>query len=207
MTTRRRFAIAGASLLAFPTLLGAQRRLWRIGYHSAGSAQSNAGWLDAFRAGMSELGWSEARHYVVDARYADGREEVLARLARELVATEPDVLLTTAGMSIQLLSELTKTIPIVFTIATDPVAEGFAVSLQRPGGNLTGLTTLTRDLAAKRLQLIRDAFPDISHLVLLFQSNDANSAMPAKDYEAAAAKLKIRLTRIDVQRPRILSPP
>jgi putative ABC transport system substrate-binding protein len=79
---------------AWPLFAHAQRRLWRIGYHSAGSAQSNAGWLDAFRQGMSELGWSEARDYVIDARYADGITEAVPRLARELVATQPDVLLT-----------------------------------------------------------------------------------------------------------------
>ena len=93
-TTRRRFVMAGASLIALPRVVRAQRRLWRIGYHTNGSAESNAGWLDAFRKGMSGLGWSEARDYVVDARFANGNAAATARLAGELVATQPDVILT-----------------------------------------------------------------------------------------------------------------
>ena len=189
-----------------PAGAAAQRRLWRIGYHSGGSAQSNAGWLDAFRQGMSDLGWSEARHYVIDARYADGNPEAMARLARELVSTQPDILLTTASVSIKLLADATKTIPIVFTIATDPVAEGFVANFHRPGGNLTGLTTLTADVSAKRLQLLKDAFPAISHVVLFFQGNDGNSAIPVKEYEAAAARLKLRLTTLDLRQPNDIEP-
>src|SRR5258708_165663 len=197
MLARRKLLSAfGIAALAVYLPALAQRRLWRIGYHSGGSAQPNAGWLDAFRQGMSELGWSEARHYVIDARYADGIVEALPRLAKELVATQPDLLLTTAGPSVKLLSQSTSTIPIVFTIAADPVAEGLVASLQRPGGNLTGLTTLTRDLAAKRLELLKDAFPSISHVALLFQGNDTNSLVQVKEYEAAAAGLKIRLSPI-----------
>jgi putative ABC transport system substrate-binding protein len=134
--------VLGAGLVSlasicFHPLARAQRRLWRIGYHSSASAQSNPGWLDAFRKGMAELGWSEAQHYVIDARYADGVPEAVPRLAAELVATQPDVLLTTAGISIKVLAQATSTIPIVFTIAADPVAEGFASNLQRPGRNLS----------------------------------------------------------------------
>lgn len=196
-----RICLASAAALCLPRLAQAQRRLWRIGYNSGGSAQSNPGWLDAFRQGMSELGWSEARHYVIDARYADGIADAFPRLARDLVATQPDVLLTTTGPAVKLLAQSTSTIPIVFTIAADPVAEGFVASLQRPGGNLTGLTTLTRDIAAKRLQLLKDAFPAISHVALFFQGNDSNSVVTVKEYEAAAPGLKLRITPLDVQRP------
>jgi putative ABC transport system substrate-binding protein len=201
-----RIGLVSAAAACLPTSAMAQRRLWRIGYHSAGSAQSNAGWLDAFRSGMAELGWSEARDYVIDARYADGITEAVPRLARELVATQPDVLLTTAGPTIKLLAQLTKTIPIVFTIAADPVSEGFVPSLQRPTANLTGLTTLTADLGAKRLQLLKDAFPSVSHVVLLFQGNDTNSAIQVKQYEGAAKELKMRLTQIDLREPEDIEP-
>ena len=94
MTTRRGFLTAGAALALLPPSAYTQRRLWRIGYLSGGSAESNAGWLDAFRKGMVDLGWSEAREYVIDARYADGNAAAMARLAAELVATQPDVILT-----------------------------------------------------------------------------------------------------------------
>jgi putative tryptophan/tyrosine transport system substrate-binding protein len=201
----RRRAFLGL-VAALPVIARAQRRLWRIGYHSAGSAKSNAGWLDAFRKGMAELGWSETRHYVLDSRYADGDVAAIPRLAGELVATEPDVLLTTGSNSIMALAQLTKTIPIVFTIAADPVAEGFVPSLQRPGGNLTGVTTQSGEVAAKRLQLLTESFPAVSHVVLLFQGNDTLSTIQVKQYEAAAEGLKIRITPIDVRQPEEIEP-
>jgi len=145
MTTRREFLTAGAALALLPPSAYTQRRLWRIGYLSGGSAESNAGWLDAFRKGMVDLGWSEAREYVIDARYADGNAAAMARLAAELVATQPDVILTVVDTPD--LGRLTRTIPIVFTLAADPVGNGYAKSLQRPGANATGLSSLTADLS------------------------------------------------------------
>jgi putative tryptophan/tyrosine transport system substrate-binding protein len=200
---RRAFLALGAVL---PIIARAQRRLWRIGYHSSAGAQSNPGWLDAFRKGMSDLGWSEVQHYVIDARFADGVPEAIPRLAADLVATQPDVLLTTAGISIKVLAQATKTIPIVFTIAGDPVAEGFAASLQRPGGNLTGLTSLTRDLAAKRLQLLKDAFPTVSHVALLFVGGDSNSEIQVKEYQEAAPRLNVRVSPIELRKPADIEP-
>jgi putative tryptophan/tyrosine transport system substrate-binding protein len=194
-------AIVAACAATHVPYARAQRRLWRIGYHSAASAQSNPGWLDAFRRGMSELGWSEPRHYVIDARFADGVPDAVSRLAAELVATQPDVLLTTAGTSIKALAETTRTVPIVFTIAADPVAEGFAKSLQRPGTNLTGLTTLTRDVAAKRLQLLKDAFPGVSHVALLYQIGDSNSEIQVKEYEEAGSRLNVRISPLELRKP------
>jgi putative ABC transport system substrate-binding protein len=199
MITRRLFCVFSAGLFAFAA--HAQRRLWRIGYHSGGSAESNAGWLDAFRASMVELGRQEARDYVIDARFADGNADAIPRLAAELVATRPDVILTTAESSILALARRTKEIPIVFTIAADPVGNGYAASLQRPGGNLTGLTTLTPDLAAKRLQLLRELLPQMSHVIALFEPTDAAGVSQLRELRAAAARLSVRLSVIEVRRP------
>jgi putative tryptophan/tyrosine transport system substrate-binding protein len=198
--------VAGIATACLPAPTKAQRRLWRIGYHSAGSAQSNAGWLDAFRQGMADLGWSEARHYVIDARYADGVSAAVPRLAKELVATQPDVLLTTAEASIQALGESTQTIPIVFTIAGDPVGQGYARTLQRPGGNLTGLTVLSPDLAAKRIELLKETHPALAHLVVLFQGNDGASVAQLKGYAEAAARLTIRVSHVDLRQPADIEP-
>jgi putative ABC transport system substrate-binding protein len=200
MTTRRLFLLAGASLGAFPRSLRAQRRLWRIGYHSGGSAESNAGWLDAFRKGMDGLGRSEARDYVIDARFADGDPAATQRLAAELVATQPDVILTTAEGSILALARFTKTVPIVFALGADPVANGYAASLQRPGGNLTGIAALTTDLSAKRLQLLNEAFPNLSHAVVLFEPTDPAAVSQMKGYRAAFEQSKMRFTEIELKR-------
>src|SRR5204863_1325921 len=169
-----------------------------IGYHSAGSAESNFGWLDAFRKGMAELGWSEAKHYVIDARYADGDVPAMVRNATELVATQPDIIVTVTDEPT--LGRLTKTTPIVFALAGDPVASGYAASLQRPGGNATGLSALTPDLAAKRLQLLKDALPQMSHVAVLFQATDTVAVSQAKGYQAVADRLKVRLSLIEMNR-------
>jgi putative ABC transport system substrate-binding protein len=201
---RRRFLGIGLASAAAACLTGranAQRRLWRIAYLSGTTSQSNPGWLDAFRKGMAEHGWSEARHYVIDARFAEGVAEALPRMAADLISTQPDVLLTPAGTTIKLLADGTKTIPIVFTIAADPVAEGFVKSLQRPGGNLTGLTSLSRDVAAKRLQLLKEAFPTISHVALFFQGGDSNSEIQVQEYRAAAPRLNVRISTFELRKP------
>jgi putative tryptophan/tyrosine transport system substrate-binding protein len=193
-----RAAIVGAVFLV-PMLSRAQRRLWRIGYHSGGSADSNAGWLDAFRKGMSQLGWSEARNYVIDARYADGNQAAVKRHASDLVATEPDVILTTAEGSILALAAATKTIPIVFALAADPVGNRYVGSLRHPGGNLTGLTALTAELAGKRLELLREAFPKTSHVLVLFEPDDPAAVSQMRGLEPTAAQLRIRLTIREVR--------
>ena len=191
--------VVGLASACLPALVQAQRRLWRIGYHSGGSADSNASWLDAFRKGMAELGWSEARDYVIDARYADGNQASMQRLAEELVATQPDVILTTAEGSISRLARSTKTIPIVFAIGADPVGNGYAANLQRPGGNLTGLTALTADLAAKRLQLLKEAFPQTSQVAVLFEPTDPAGVSQVKGLQASAAQLKVGLRLIEIR--------
>jgi len=194
-------AVAGAASVCLSAPAWAQRRLWRIGYHSGGSADSNAGWLDSFRKGMADLGWSEARDYVIDARYADGNQAAIKRLASELVATQPDVILTTAEASIIALAGVTKTIPIVFALAADPIGNRYVASLQRPGGNLTGLTALTADLAGKRLELLKEAFPQTTHALVLFEPADPAAVSQVRGLETAAARLKIRLALHEVRQP------
>ena len=196
-----RAGIVGVAVACLPKLAMAQRRLWRIGYHSGGSADSNAGWLDSFRKGMAELGWSEARDYVIDARYADGNQAAIKRPASELVATQPDVILTTAEGSIIALAGVTKTIPIVFALAADPIGNRYVASLQRPGGNLTGLTALTADLAGKRVELLKEAFPLTTHALVLFEPADPAAVSQVRGLETAAARLKIRLTLHEVRQP------
>jgi len=187
-----------------PALAQSERRVRRIRYLSAGGLQNNAAWLAAFRQGMAELRWVEGRDYVIDARYANGVARALPGLAAELVATQPDLLLATADDSVRQLAQRTKTIPIVFAIAQDPVGSGLAASLQRPGGNATGLTNLNRDLGAKRLQLLKEAFPRVAHVVLLFEPNVGLS--PVKEIKEAAARLKIRVTPIELRQSADIEP-
>ena len=161
MNHRRKLLFAlGAGALASGLQARAQpaAKLRRIGYLSLSNAQTAAGWLAGFRAGMLELGWVEGRDYVIDARYADGVAQVAPGLAAELVETGPDLLLANGDAGVRLLAQRTKTIPIVFAVAQDPIGTGIATSLKRPGGNVTGLSNLTSELSAKRLQLLKEAF-------------------------------------------------
>ena len=144
---RRNLLIAAAALVAHspPTLAQTERRVRRIGYLSLGGVQASAAWLAAFRTGMLELRWVEGRDYVIDARYANGVAQDFPDLAAELVATRPDLLLTTGDGPVRFFAQRTKTIPIVFAISQDPVGNGLAGSLRRPGGNATGLTSVGAD--------------------------------------------------------------
>jgi putative tryptophan/tyrosine transport system substrate-binding protein len=206
---RRQFLIALGAVglsVSLPALAQSERRTRRIGFYTLGSAQSSASYLPAFRQGMAELRWVEGRDYVIDARYANGVVQAAPGLVAELLATTPDLLLTPADESARLLAQKTKTIPIVFAIAQDAVGNGLAASLQRPGGNTTGLTTLARDLSAKRLQLLKEAFPRVSHVVLLIDPNDIGSLSQVKETKQAAALLGMRITPIELKQPADIEP-
>jgi putative ABC transport system substrate-binding protein len=199
---RRQFLLAlaaGSLSVSLSALAQQDKRVRRIGYFSGSNAQGNAAWLAAFREGMAELRWVEGRDYVIDARYGNGVAQALPGLAAELVASHPDLLLTSADTVTGLLAQSTKTIPIVFAIIQDPVETGVAVSLQRPGGNATGLTSLARDLSAKRLQLLKEAFPRVTHVVLLFEPAVIGILSQIKETEEAAARLGMHITPIELR--------
>jgi putative ABC transport system substrate-binding protein len=208
MQRRRMLTLAAAGLaaLSLPALAQQEKRVRRIGFFTLGSAKSSASYLPAFRDGMAELRWVEGRDYVIDARYANGVVQAGPGVAAALLATQPDLLLTTADESARLLAQATKTIPIVFAIAQDSVGNGLAASLQRPGGNTTGLTTLARDLSAKRMQLLKEAFPRVAHVVLLFDPNDVGSFSQVKETGEAAALLGMRITPIELRQSADIEP-
>lgn len=168
------------ALLAAPWNALAQTSMRRIGYLGLASAQADAGFLDAFRAGMGALRWVEGRDYRIDARFANGVIQAGAGLADELVSSAPDLLLFPAEGSGRLLVQRTKTIPIVFAFASDPVGSGFAASLRQPGGNATGLTSMAAELWPKRMQLLKEAFPAGVHIGMLFAPGVEISLVQAK---------------------------
>jgi len=205
---RREFLIASIGLAGLPFSARAQtqRRLQRIGYLSQASAQVNADRLAAVRAGMLELRWIEGRDYSIDARYANGVMHSLPGIAAELVATRPDLLLVPSDEDVRLLAQSTRTIPIVFVITQDPVGNGLAESLRRPGRNATGLTTLSTETSAKRLQLLKEAFPQVTHVVLLFEPDNVGSVSQSKEIGEVAPRLKVRITQIELRQPSDIEP-
>jgi len=209
MNTRRELLVVlAAGVLAVPLAAFAQqeKRVRRIGYFSGASAQANAARLAAFRLGMAALLWVEKRDYVIEARYGNGVAKAYEGLVAELVATKPDLLLTGGDETVRLLAQRTKTIPIVFTLAQDPLGNRVVASLQRPGGNATGLTNLGRDLGAKRLQLLKEAFPHVAHVAVLFEAANVSNLTQSQEVEGAAVDLKIRVTPIELRQAADIEP-
>jgi putative ABC transport system substrate-binding protein len=194
-------SLGALGLSAAASALAQQKgKLKRIGLHSSSRSQALPGSVEAFRGGMTALGWVDGRDYFIDARYADSLPEAIERNATDLVNSRPDVLLAVGDLSTSAFSRRTKSIPIVFVISTDPIGMGFAASLRRPGGNMTGLTFLVSDLAAKRLELLREVAPRVAHVGVLFDPTDAQSASQVKSFEEAAQRLKMRVAPIEVRR-------
>jgi putative tryptophan/tyrosine transport system substrate-binding protein len=200
--TRKIIGLAlGAVLLALCSFAQAQQagKVPQIGYLiPSGDPSTPRPPVEAFRQGLRELGYIEGKNILVDYRYGEGKQDRIPRLAAELVQLKVDVLVVTSLPAIRAAMQATKTIPIVMVTTVDPVATGLVVSLARPGGNITGLTRLTRELSGKRLELLKEVVPRISRAGVLW---DAGRIGALKEYEAAAHALKIQLHSLGVRGP------
>lgn len=202
MIARRNFVVLGVSALAPLRAFAQAPRPKRIGYLAAGSKESDAVWLAAFRKGMADLNWAEGSGYVIDARYANGVSGAIDALAAEFIATQPDLLLAPGDGAIGPLLRATKTIPVVSGSASDPVGTGFAASLRQPGGNFTGLTSLNRELSAKRLQLLKEAFPRTARVAVLYEPDSPQGILQVIEAEKAASNLKLQVRRVELRNPK-----
>jgi putative ABC transport system substrate-binding protein len=173
----------------------------RIGYLSGTGDPSNQGPnLESFKQGLRDLGYIEGKNITVEYRYAQGNNERFASLATELVRLELDAIVIVALPAIRAAKQATKTIPIVMVTSGDPVANGFVDSLARPGGNITGLTQLTRDLSGKRLELLKQIRPRLSRVAILI-AGLASTDAGWKEYQAAGRLLKVQLQPLEVRGP------
>ncbi len=156
-------------LFAGPLPAEAQQpnKLPRIGFLSTNSRSSESPRVEAFRQGLNEHGYAEGQNIVIEYRYADRKRDRLPQMAAELVRLKVDVIVTTGTPPTRAAQRATKTIPIVMTIVGSPVPR-FAASFAKPGGNITGLSTQTRGLAGKRLELLKEAFPHVSRVAVLW---------------------------------------
>ena len=206
MNLRRQVSIAlglGALSAAFPALGQQQPKVWRIGFFYFGSRQSvlDTGRYDAFLQGMRELGYVEGKHFVVEARFADGKSEHLPGLAANLVQSNVDVIVATGTPAYSALQKVTRTVPIVATVSTDPVGYGLAASLARPGGNFTGISNAAADYYQKFIELLKIAVPKLSRVgVLSSPANETHLGL-LKSVEAAGRKLGIGVLQINASAP------
>jgi putative ABC transport system substrate-binding protein len=176
-------------------------RIPKVGYLSGlGDPKHPGAQVEVFRRGLSDLGYIEGKNILVEYRYHEGKVDRVPGLVAELVQLKVDVLVVVPSPAIRAAKQATKTIPIVMVTTQDPVETGLIDSLARPGGNITGLTRLTRDLNGKRLELFKEAVPTISRIGVLLDANTTTGRVHLADYDIAARPLKIVLQSLDVQR-------
>ena len=193
-------------LLAIALLPAAQRagaqpaRVWRIGYVSGTYGPGDEGpYVEALRQGLRELGHVEGKTFVIEYRGAKGNSEAFPDLVNELVQLQVDVLVLPTISAIRSGKRATRSIPIVMVAQLDPVATGLIGSLAHPGGNITGLASLQRDLSGKRLEVLKETAPKISRVGVLRDDDEPVSAMGFKEYGDAARALKIQLQSLGVR--------
>jgi len=157
--------------------------------------------VGAFRHGLKDLGYVEGKNIQIEFRYAEGKRERVPSLVAELVQLKVDVLVSPDSNAIRVAKQTTKTIPIVMVINLDPVASGLVDSLARPGGNITGISRLTRELSGKRLELLTEVVPGIAQVGILWDVTAEGPNISFKEYQAAARALKIQLQSLEVRGP------
>src|SRR2546428_3124771 len=178
------------------------KKVPRVGYLSGrGDPSTPDPLVEAFRQGLRDLGYIEGKNILVEYRYAEGKLDRIPSLVAELVQLKVDVLVSSTLPAIRAAKQTTKTIPIVMLTNVDPVATGIVDSLARPGGNITGLARFMTELSGKRLELLKEVVPKISHVGVLWDADDPDAAIGFKEYEAAARALKIQLQSLEVRGP------
>ncbi len=174
----------------------------RIGYLNASSASSAASRVEAFRRGMRELGYVEGKNIVIEYRFAEGKLERLRPLTTELVQLNVELIVSGGPTVTRPLKEATSTIPIVMGFDDDPVGAGFVASLARPGGNITGLSTLAPEISGKQLEILKEIVPKLSRVAVFGNSTRSGTSLSLKEMELAAAAFKIQIQNLDIQNPK-----
>ncbi len=204
MLMRRREFVAflGGAAVAWPLAARAQQagKLYRIGYLSLGSLAAEASRFNAFRAGLAALGYVEGKNLVIETRWLEGgKYDQLAELATQLVDLKVDVIVTYSTPGVSAAQRATTTIPIVFLTVGDAIAMGFASSLAHPGGNVTGTTYFTPELAAKRLEFLKEAMPGLARAGVLFNPINPASEPVLSALRLTAQSLKLELSEFPVR--------
>jgi putative ABC transport system substrate-binding protein len=204
--TRRTFLVLGSTgfaLLVVPFPAPAQQatRLWRVGFLGAASASGWTSRIEALRAGLRELGYVEGKNLVMEFRWADGQYDRLAALAADLVRLKVDILLTHGTPGSRAAKQATTTVPIVMVLVGDPVATGLVTSLARPGGNITGTTFFAHELAAKRIELLKEALPHIRRVAVLANAGNPASGLRPSDRKELGRVLGVEPEPFEVRDP------
>jgi putative ABC transport system substrate-binding protein len=170
-----------------------------IGFLGAGTPSGWSQWVAAFVQRLRELGWIEGRTVAIEYRWAEGRDERYSEIAAEFAGLKVDVIVT-AGGAVLAVKQATTTIPIVFALAADPVGSGLVASLPRPGGNVTGLSIQSTDLAGKRVELLREVIPGLRRLAIMANVGYRAAVLEMHEVEAAAGTLGLDVAILEIRR-------
>ena len=173
-----------------------------IGYLSGSFSSTSPDRRKAFRQGLRELGYVEGKNIVIEWRNADGKFDRLPALAAELVRLKVDIIVTAGPQATRPTKQATSTIPIVMAQDPDPVGNGFVASLARPGGNITGLSSLALELSGKQLELMKEIVPRLSHVAVFGTSTNSGNAQTLREVELAAKAFGVKLQYLDVLSPK-----
>jgi len=196
---RREFISVFGCAAAWPLSGGAQQPTKTIGYLGASTRSAEAQWIAVFVQRLRELGWIEGRNVAIEYRWAEGSEEHFVQIATGLVKLKVDVIVTWGSAAVVAARQATSFIPIVFAASGDPLGTGLVVSLARPGGNVTGLSNQSGDIAAKRLQLLREVVPGFRRLAIMFNVDAPVAALDMREVRAAANTLGLDVAIFEIR--------
>ena len=198
---RKMFCVALVAVLlslSFPVQAQQTGKIFHIGYLDLSTASGSAVLVDAFRQELSKLGWVEGKNITIEYRFAEQKFDRVAELAADLVRLKADLIVVASTQPALAAKKATSTIPVVMATVSDPVAAGLVASLARPGGNVTGLSTLATELNTKRLEILKDAFPKLARVGFLRQPEAGTAIdLQLKELRPAAEALKLKLEEIE----------
>ena len=187
--------------LAFQSEAQQTKKVPRIGYLTTSFAAEVTGRVDALRQGLRELGYLEGKNIIIEYRYAEGKSDRLPALANELIDLKVELIVTHGFPPARAAKQATKTIPIVMAVIGDAVGAGLVASLARPGGNITGLTSISSELYGKRLELLREVSPKISRVAILSSETSPATEIAMNEIKVAANAFGIQLQILQVSGP------
>jgi len=207
MSSRREFITLLGGAATWPLAARAQQaKLPMIGFLGESTPSGQREWVAAFVGRLRELGWIEGTNVVIEYRWAEGRNERLAAMVAELIRLKVDVIVTQGTPAVLAAKQATFVVPIVFAIAGNPVVNGLVASLARPGGNATGLTNQTADLAGKRIELLREIVPDLRRLAIMANVDNPSVMLDIGEVQAAAGALGLEAAISEIRRAEDIAP-
>src|SRR6476660_3565717 len=202
MQRREFITLLSGIVAAWPLAARAQQpaKIPRIGFLGNSTATMEANLIGPLRDGLRELGYEEGRNVIIEFRWADGKYDQFPALVAELLAAKVDVIITAGTPATLAIKKATSTVPLVFIAVGDPVGTGVVPNLGRPGGNITGRSSIAPDLEGKRLELLRELIPALSHVAVLWNPDNAFHVTSMRQVHNAAEKLRIRTLPLAVRK-------